>query len=176
MNEQRVYVNNDNVATFMCPECGKMITMNFAKYQHTDEIVMLQHRCQCGRSSTVLVERRKHYRKAVNLPGKYILHKDKTKGTMRVKDLSRGGLKFRFEAKRKVAVGDKIFVAFRLDDTEHTVIKKDVFIRSVSGPNIGAEFCSKSTLNDVDRAYDKAITQYILYARLVESGKVKAER
>jgi len=167
MSEQRVFVNNDNVATFACPKCEKKITMDFSPYMNVSEILMMECRCRCGHSNTVVVERRKFQRREVHIPGIYAVRKGNIKGRMTVKDLSRGGLKFELETKKNVKVGDKLFVKFSLDDPKKTLIKKDVFIRSIFGLSIGSEFCSRDPRNAVDKAYDLAITRYVLHARLV---------
>ncbi|HHC25041.1 MAG TPA: PilZ domain-containing protein [Desulfobacterales bacterium] len=168
MSEQKIFINNDNAITFECLKCKKKIAMDFSKYTDMDEILMLEYRCKCGYSASVLVERRKFHRKEVSLSGKYILCRGKIKGSMTLKDLSRGGLKFELEAERDMKIGDKVFVVFRLDDGLNTLIKKDVFIRSVSNLNIGAEFCMRNPRSPVDAIYDRAITHYILNAQLLE--------
>ncbi len=167
MLEKKIFINNDDVATFQCPECENQVTMDFSRYREFSEIVMLEHRCKCGHTSTVLLERRKFYRREVNISGTYVLRRESDiKGTMRVKNLSRGGLKFGLDAERELKVGDKVFVKFQLGDENNTWIKKDVFIRTILELDIGAEFCSKDSRNTIDRAYDKAITRYILQAKL----------
>lgn len=168
MSEQKIFVNNDNAITFECLKCKKRIAMDFSNYTGMDEILMLEYRCKCGYSASVLVERRKFHRRKVSLPGKYVLHREKIKGKMTLKDLSRGGLKFKLEAERGVKIGDKVFVAFRLDDGHKTLIKKEAFIKSIYGLNIGAEFYIKTPRSPVDVIYDRAITHYILNAELLE--------
>lgn len=166
MSERKVFVNNDNIATFECPKCEKKITMNFSSYMNINEILMMECRCRCGHSNTVVVERRKFRRRTVKIPGVYALRKGNIKGRMTVKDLSRGGLKFELESEKNMKVGDKLFVKFALDDPKKTLIKKDVLIRSIFGRYVGSEFCSRNPRNAIDQAYDMAITRYVLHAQL----------
>ncbi|OQY57522.1 MAG: hypothetical protein B6245_16595 [Desulfobacteraceae bacterium 4572_88] len=164
---KKVFINN-NMASFVCPKCKKTVTMDVSKYKDINRAVRIEGQCVCGHSHTVLLERRKHYRKEVIIPGEYVF--GRKRGMMTVMDLSRSGLKFEADETGKLRVGDKLSVRFRLEDTNRTLIEKEVVIRTISGGNIlGSEFSSRDARRPIDKAYDMAIAHYILQAQLLES-------
>jgi hypothetical protein len=160
MTEQKVFINNDNMATFVCPKCNKTATVGVSEYKEIDKAVRVQHTCACGHSHTVLLERRQFYRKDVNIPGEYFLPDENVKKAMTVKDLSRSGLKFETATEAELKVGDKLFVEFSLHNEPQTMIQKEVTVKTVSGCHIGTAFCSRDFKNATDKAYDIAIGFY----------------
>ncbi len=158
-NIKKVFINNDNMATFVCPECKKQTTADVLEYKDINKAVRIQHTCSCGHSQTVLLERRKFYRKNVNIRGVYRLPGENVQRPMTVKDLSRSGLKLVLE-KEGAKLGDNLCVEFRLDNPQRTSIKKDVIVRTVFGDSVGTEFCSRDPNNPIDKAYDIAIGFY----------------
>lgn len=142
MTEKKVFINSENMATFVCPECQKTIIKDVAKYKDINRAVRVKCRCSCGHHYSVLLERRRFYRKEANLPGVVIFGPKNARGPMIVKDLSRSGLKFELRLRENLKVGDKLFVEFKLDNKQNSVIKKEVVIKSVAGFKVGAEFCS----------------------------------
>jgi hypothetical protein len=160
MTKQRVFINNDNMALFICSNCERTIVMDVAKHKDIDRAVVIEHKCECGHYSRVLLERRKFSRGEVNISGKYALTGEDNKKTMTVKDLSRAGLKFEIHEETDIKIGDRLTAEFYLNNT---LVKKDVFVRKIFGRNIGAEFCSRDPENPADRA----IALCILNAKLV---------
>ncbi|MCP4348857.1 MAG: PilZ domain-containing protein [Desulfobacterales bacterium] len=161
MTVKRVLVDNNNMATFVCPECKFSKDADVSKY--IGKAVSKKHlyKCKkCGHAFAVLLERRKYIRMDVNIPGSYVLDEEVVKRPMTVVDLSRSGVKIELEEEVTLKPGDRLFVKFRLDNKQKTMIKKEVIVRSVSGLKIGTEFCSRDPKNPVDRAYDVAIGYY----------------
>jgi hypothetical protein len=168
---EKVFITAENKAAFICPKCKVSITKDVSKYKDIKKAVRLKSKCDdCGHSYIVLLERRKHYRKDVNIPGLYISEKEKVKKAMTVKDLSRSGLKFELTDGNSVKIGDRLIVRFRLDDMNRTLIEKEVIVRTMRGQNmIGTEFCSTDPRRPktlTDKAYDMAIAHYILQATI----------
>ncbi len=128
-------------------------------FENAGEVIRITNWCKCGYSQTFLLERRKFHRKKVNLPGCYTLGKEKFKRLMKVKDLSRGGLRLKLEKEEDLKIGSRLFVVFQLDDENSTLIRKKVIIRNISGVYIGAEFCS----GDLGDAFDRAISIYTFH-------------
>ena len=62
---------------------------------------------------------------------------------MTVIDLSRTGLKLRLQDDRHLKPGDRLLVAFQLDDLKGSEIRKEVVVRKVDGREIGLEFASQ---------------------------------
>ncbi len=143
-------MNDENMATFVCPKCELARTVDMAKYKDIKRAVKVRARCKCGHQYTVLLERRKFYRKTTDLKG-YIYGESESKGRMVVKDLSRFGLKFELESKRLLYEGDLLMVEFELDDGHRTLIKKEVRVKSISASLIGAEFLDVGNVNLPDR-------------------------
>jgi hypothetical protein len=154
---EKVYITSKQMATFICPKCKKSKTVNVSKYASLDKIVKVKVTCPCGYGYTSILEKRKKYRKATNLPGSFVLLMDGKQvsgGLMTVRDLSKSGLKIQINTQHKCQVGDVILVEFYLDDTQRTLIKKKVIARNIVGPNIGTEFAPTE-------AVDKALGFYL---------------
>ena len=140
---EKVYVTSKQMATFICPVCQKSKTVNVSKYASLDKIVTVKVTCPCGYGYTSILEKRKKYRKAANLPGSFVhlVEGRPTRGgLMKVKDLSTSGLKIHVNTEHHCAVGDIIQVEFSLDDSHRTLIRKKVIVRNIVGQNIGTEF------------------------------------
>ncbi len=152
---QKVFLNDENKATFVCPECNLSTTKEASQYRQIDREVRFKIKCTCGHSYSVLLERRKHFRKETNLLGKYTHHPSSgpnKKGSLRVKNISRLGLKLVINAMPGLAIGSKLSVEFSLDDKQKTIIKKDIVIRMISDSIVGGEFCSFDTSDSSDKA------------------------
>ena len=154
---ETVFVTSKQMATFICPKCQKSKTVNVSKYATLDKIVNVKVTCPCGYGYTSILEKRKEYRKAANLPGAFIHLIDGLQagsGLMKVRDLSTSGLKIHINTQHHCTVGDVIQVEFSLDDSHRTLIKKKVIVRNIVGQNIGTEFAPTEVL-------DKALGFYL---------------
>jgi len=154
---EKVYVTSKQMATFICPLCQKSKTVNVSKYASLDKKVKVKVTCPCGYNYTSILEKRKKYRKATNLPGSFV-HlvegRPARGGLMKVKDLSTSGLKIHVNTEHHCAVGDIIQVEFSLDDNHRTLIRKKVIVRNIVGQNIGTEFAPTEPI-------DKALGFYL---------------
>ncbi len=112
---------------------------------------MLECQCECVHYYTVMLDRRKFYRKSTDLPGVYSCQKTNLSGShkseykddrgfMRVTDISRSGLKIRVNGAQTFLPGDRLYVEFNLDDRARSYIKKSVIVRSLQGQCVGMEF------------------------------------
>ena len=131
---QKVFISNNNTATFVCPQCGNVSTVNVAKYAALDKRVTVKGKCICGHHFSVSLEKRRQYRKETNLPGNYyrrLSDGDLDKGIMRVVDISYKGLKLKLNVERPFAIGEMLRVEFHLDDNRRTFIEKQVIVRNV---------------------------------------------
>ncbi len=140
---QKVYMDKNEVATFKCPVCEKTKKVNVTQYKNINTAVTVKCKCPCGNLYKVLLERRKHFRKNLNLMGNYSTADESDKGRMIVTDLSRAGLKIKLNVERNFNIGDILIIVFTLDDPSNSQIKREVVVRSVTGPNVGVEFCSQ---------------------------------
>ena len=154
---EKVYVTSKQMATFICPLCQKSKTVNVSKYASLDKMVKVKVTCPCGYGYTSILEKRKKYRKATNLPGSFVhlVEGRPTRGgLMKVKDLSTSGLKIHVNTEHHCAVGDIIQVEFSLDDSHRTLIRKKVIVRNIVGQTIGTEFAPTEPI-------DKALGFYL---------------
>ncbi|NNF98916.1 MAG: PilZ domain-containing protein [Desulfobacteraceae bacterium] len=155
---QKIYITQQNTATFLCPGCQRSTTADVTKYANTDKKVVVSVKCACGHAFRVQLEKRRKYRKGTDLAGTYTLFlsdKNVDKGSMKVVDISATGLKLVLNVDRKMAVGDKMDVQFRLNDKKRTLIEKRVEVRNIIKNKIGVSFSA----NDVA---DPAIGFYLL--------------
>jgi hypothetical protein len=146
---ERVFPTESNTATFICPQCKKSKTVDVSKFSLTSRTVKINSTCSCGHKWTTVLDKRRLYRKTVNLIGVYDHIRDGKvvdRGGMKVLDLSFSGVKMKLNVERDLQVGENFRLEFHLDDVKHTLIKKEVIVRNVSGVYIGATFKSTEAL------------------------------
>lgn len=148
--QRKVFINTENMATFVCPECMKSKTTNVSKYKNIDRAVRVKCNCDCGHTYSVMLERRKYYRKETNLPGVY-KSKRLGRGKLVILDISRFGLKFDITSGRYPMIEDVLVVEFTLDDSHKSFISKEVVVKKVYESTIGAEFITVDSSSDSDR-------------------------
>ena len=155
---EKVYPTAENKVTFICPQCKKAKTADVSQFIHTCMSVKVSARCSCGHCWESLLDKRKYYRKVVNLPGAYQHIKGEKvleRGTMKVVDLSLGGIKIKANSARNLQIDDRLEMKLQLDDVKKTIIRKNARVRNASGDYIGASF-------DKNAAYDLAIGFYLI--------------
>ena len=86
-------------------------------------------------------ERRKDARKQVSLTGGYIVDDSGERGLINLMDVSFSGMRFKLNSMRFLYNKAKMVIKFTLDTFPKTVISRQVVIRNMDGPYIGAEFC-----------------------------------
>lgn len=175
---ETVFINNENMATLVCPRCGKTNTIDVSEYMKSESRVKIKYTfrcelCSCGESgcsqcntencefgvsNEVYLERRKHHRKKVNLPGTFsLIGKNSETGSMTVADLSRTALRFRPEGKRDFRENDSLIVVFHLDNGRNTRIEKEVRVKEVAESYIIAQYISVRPGD----SYDKELSLYL---------------
>jgi len=158
---RKVYVSLEGKATFVCPACENLVRRDVAEYGRLEQAVRIRVRCPCGHRYSVDLDRRQYYRAVVKLPGvvfSMVRSIKKERRPMNVTDLSRSGLRFQLTQEGAIAVGDRLYVEFMLNDVGRTLIGKEVRVRKVKGKEIGAEFVS----TDACDAGDQALGFYFL--------------
>ena len=158
----KVYVNDDQTATFVCPECQKPNIKNVSKYIARSEPTKLKVTCACGYAYTAFLEKRKKFRKQTKLPGiyKYVgttpdQKKTEVTGRLTVTDISFTGLRITLLLAPRFAVGEKLFIEFTLDDAHQTLIRKEVIVRNIVGLHAGLEYI-------FNQSYDTSLGFYLL--------------
>ena len=138
-----VYISATNHVTITCPQCEATKTVDVSHYAKLEQTVKVKSRCSCGHTWTSVLEKRKQYRKGVNLLGTFTHIVDGNplhKGTMTVTDISAGGLKIKLNERLDLRPDDKLKVEFHLDDPRSTLISKRVLVKNIDGPYIGVAF------------------------------------
>ena len=157
----KIFVSDNSIVTLTCPECHKSTDADISRYKDLDKLVKLKISCSCGKPYAVVLERRRTFRKDVDLPGKYLYRPQggmSQKGLMTVVDISRVGMRMKFRQLPKIQAGAEIEVEFALDDKQCSVIRKQVIVRGINAPFIHGEFCSF----DAYESGDKALGFYLL--------------
>ena len=158
----KAYINNDQTATFVCPQCQKPLIKNVSKYVALDEQVRLKVKCSCGHQFKAVLEKRKKFRKSTTLDGRYKYsvktpdnRSTEVTGRMTVTDLSFTGLRVKLPIAPRFAVGDKLTVEFKLDDQNQTLVSKEVIVQNITGLYAGFEFI-------FNQSYDPSLGFYLL--------------
>ena len=154
----KVYINEANTATIVCPRCDKTKTVDVSRYVELQQTVRVKSKCSCGHTWTSVLEKRRKYRKSVDFPGVYIHFEGGEavdKGSMIVKDLSLSGLKMKLNVERNFNVDTRLQVEFHLDDSRRTLMRKNVLVKNVSGSYVGVAFSASE-------AQDPALGFYLM--------------
>ncbi len=155
---EKVFITSNDMATFVCPQCGNVSTVNVTKFASLNKKVTVKCRCNCGHHFTVSLEKRRQYRKTTDLPGLYFYRThtgDLDKGIMRVVDISTTGLKLKLNVARTFELGELLRVEFHLDDKRRTLIEKHVRVRNVQSNLVGTAF-------EPDEADDPSLGFYLM--------------
>lgn len=152
---EKVFIGSNDLATFRCPKCDKAKTANVSRYKNIQTAVRVKAKCPCGHTFTVVLERRKHVRKNLNLPGTYVVERTGHRGAMNVRDLSRSGVKIKLNFRPDFEIGDRLVLEFNLDDNQRSIIRKEIIVRSIKDLYVGTEF------SNIDH-YDK-LGSYLLF-------------
>ena len=163
----RFYIDENNLATLVCPKCGFDKIIDASKYVDMTKEIKLRIRCRCKNSYIAILERRKSHRKETDLygtfvstriPGTFKVEKDGLFGEVTIVNLSRGGLRFQVSGRNPCAPEDTIQIEFHLDDMNRSRIQKRAVVKSVMESEVGAQF---STVDPTDSS-DVAIGFYLL--------------
>lgn len=165
-----IYVDSENKATIACPGCGRSKTIDASKFMKIDGPVKIKYKFKCDHcarklkksgdpdnpgtpdhTSIVTLERRKFFRKKVNLSGVMIDHRGK-KETILINDLSRTGLKFSLKSPWPLNIDEIITIQFNLDNGPKTLIKKETIVKKIDRLTISVEFTSVRSFSETDKA------------------------
>ncbi|GBC62765.1 PilZ domain-containing protein [Desulfonema ishimotonii] len=161
MKQEKAFVHDDCVAVITCPDCHIARRVDVRRYRNIRQSVRLKCRCGCGCRFNITLERRQSFRKEVFLSGQFLPENGSQKLLMTIKDISKSGIAFRLSRQTDFSIRDRGVVEFHLDDMTHTLVRKTVEIRSVSGLSIGAVFCPPDPAEWVDTG-DRELGNYLL--------------
>jgi hypothetical protein len=140
---ERVFINDGGEGAFICPVCKRGTIKDLSDFLHTESAVRLKCKCNCGHTYRVLVERRRHFRKAVNWTGIYYFKTRggaQIKGLIRIRDISRSGIRFSVNNMPEFKVGDNLIVEFTLDDDERSQVREEGVVRRIQSNIVGLKF------------------------------------
>lgn len=81
----------------------------------------------------VIEERRRHKRVKAELEGTYFISATKERGMLTVTNFSESGVQVRLNKQRVFKVGDRIIIAFYLEDDKKTEIREMMIVKCVIG-------------------------------------------
>lgn len=139
---ERVFINSENTATFICPKCQRTRNVNVSKIIGAKKAVKINCRCKCGKEFATILERRRYFRKNIAFNGFCHVGENLLKLPVIVTDISRAGLKIKLQRPHMFTPGEEFLIEFNLDDKDQSLISKKIIIRSVTDKLVGAEFKS----------------------------------
>jgi hypothetical protein len=154
---EKVFITSENTVVFRCPSCQRTKTVPVKDLGDRPSL-RFKVKCPCGQVSISSVEKRRHFRREIDLPGSYIHYVDgrpQGRGLLRVKDISTSGMQLFISATKKFATGDVLKVTFTLDDARNSQVEKKVIVRRPNPPYFGVEYAPTEML-------DKALGFYLL--------------
>lgn len=164
MGKAEIFVNQEDMALFSCPHCGRMKHVSVAKFKNKKH--SLQVKCVCNQTFTVDLNFRKRYRKQTDLEAffckvvNWVKTADASKmpRNCRIVNLSLGGVGFRHLTRVKIEIGDELIIDFSLDDRKQSHMKRVIIVRHVGEDGyIGGEF------SDADQnVYEKTLGFYLM--------------
>lgn len=150
---QKVFLTQGMKARFSCPKCFKERQMDVSQFSSAQREVKIKCVCSCKHEFSVILERRKHIRRQVDLEGLLLYQQDAW--PVKIIDISRLGLLVVTQENLELAPGQKIVLEFGLDDAAQSRVTKDLIVRSSVGKEIRVEFMSQDH-------YDK-LGPYLLF-------------
>ena len=135
---KKIYVDDTNKATVICPKCGFLQNIDVTNFKDTQK--KLKGGCRCGETYQFTIEFRKKYRKDVRLPGEYVVQGKGEKGEIIIRELSLTGIRFESLRPNQILKDDTLEVTFKLDNTLRKKIRKLVKVIWVRDRIVGAYY------------------------------------
>jgi hypothetical protein len=119
---KKVYVDDTNHVTIVCPSCGFEQNIDTTDFKSTQK--KLKTKCKCGEIHEFILEFRRQYRKSVRLAGEYIVQGKGEKGEIIVRELSMRGIRFESLKPHKISINDTLEVVFKLDNPMRSKVRR----------------------------------------------------
>jgi hypothetical protein len=150
----KTFVRAGGQATIICPNCNTAKNAKVNAYLHKKH--RLNVRCRCNTVFTVLLEFRKHYRKATNLPGTYVVTNPKGGGggMAHIQNISRSGIGFSVSGLHRMGLDQTLRIEFNLNDKNFTKVIKEAKIKAINDNYIGCQFLD-------NQPFEKALGFYL---------------
>ncbi len=146
----KLFIEDENTVTISCGQCKKSKTVDAARFKGHSRIKV---QCTCGHISTFQLEKRRHYRKTTDLKGTYRITdtggNTPDSGVMTVVDISRNGMRMKFNSFPLLHLGDIMNIAFNLDDANHSLVDRQVVVQNIEAPYIGTKFQHPGSMDNI---------------------------
>ena len=139
MTRSTIFVDENDEALVVCPQCGKTKKVNLSSFkgQNTRN---LKAKCACQSLFPISLEFRKFQRRETSLDGHYMNLSDGNQGgEMRVINLSLGGVGLIDLSLRQFKVGDRINLSFTLDDNKKSEIDLIGVVKHMTDRYVGCD-------------------------------------
>ena len=147
---KKVYVDDTNSVTIICPECGFEKNIDMTSFDRTQKKLKVE--CRCGEMLQFIAEFRKQYRKIVRLPGEYIDRQNAKKGEILIRELSLKGIRFESLKPHNISKNDALDVTFKLDNPMRSKISRIFKVIWVRDRMVGAN-CIEPKLYEKDLGF-----------------------
>ena len=147
---KKLYVDDTNYVTIVCPDCGFEKNFDTTHFKGTQK--KLKTECKCGEVHEFIIEFRKRYRKSVRLAGVYSVQGKKEKGEMIIRELSMKGIRFESLKPHKISIADKLDVSFKLDNPMRTEVRRIFKAIWIKNRMVGAN-CIEPRLYEKDLGF-----------------------
>jgi len=143
---QSVYQPTDGMVELTCPHCGAREPVSIGKFRPLG--IAIRVSCTCSKQFNVMLDKRRSYRKSVELEGYFSLSGDvgpdagghSIWGPMIVQDLSKTGLKFTSSRAKLLEPGNLLLLRFNLDNENKALIHKKARVISMKGNDVRCQF------------------------------------
>ncbi|MHC1725241.1 MAG: PilZ domain-containing protein [Syntrophobacteraceae bacterium] len=151
MEHMRVYLNESSSGTITCPKCGHSRQINFSN----DKIpTSVKAKCFCGCSFRINFEKRRYYRKSVQIPGICMISGDtEDDSQIVILDISQGGMRAVKKSGKLPKLDQRLRINFSLNETKLSCV---VSICHVKNEHFGAIF------QDLDEHSKKTLGFFLL--------------
>lgn len=146
VEEIRVFLNGKNEGIFICPACNNRVEKDLKDLYSYKSKIKLNCKCKCGNTYTALVERRRSFRKPVNFTGTYTYQNNNgalKKDSIRILDISRGGMSFSVNNMPEFKIGDRIVIEFKLNEEMESQIREEGIVKRIQLNKVGLQFTSE---------------------------------
>jgi hypothetical protein len=140
---QKVFVTSNGLIDISCPKCGKIRQVDVSKYLSRDKALNFKATCKCGHVFPVMIERRQHVRKNLNLKG--TINYKSNQYPVKILDISKLGLRIKTGKALNIMEGERLEITFMLDDPGKSTVSKEAVVRKNYDDRrgvIGVEFLS----------------------------------
>ena len=151
------YLNAKSIASFKCPACKRKYARDMSKAANSGHGSSVRCRCTCGHTFVIVLERRRHKRKEIDVTGGYLQKRHQYRGIFTIKNISVSGAGIELHTRRDIHEGDNLLLKFNLDNEEETYIAKEAIIRKKRGQNLGVEFQAQTRDGDPVGKYLKKL-------------------